>query len=61
MFTDFMNSYKELFNIIFTFVIPFVKLFAIGMGVWLLIDLQWIVHQIRVNAEGFQNGEGADQ
>lgn len=60
MFTDFMNSYKELFNIIFTFVVPFVKLFAIGTGVCLLIDLQWIVHQIRKNAEGYQNGEGAE-
>ena len=60
MLTDIIARYKELFDIIFIFVLPFVKLFAIGIGVWLLVDLQWIVHQIRKNAEGYQNGEGAD-
>lgn len=54
---EFIDAYRSLFDIIFTFVIPFVKLYAIAMGIWLLIDIQWIVHQIRSNAEGYQNGD----
>ena len=54
---DFMDSYVELFNTIFTFVIPCAKLLAIWVGVNLLIDLQWIVHQIRRNAEGYNNDD----
>lgn len=54
---DFMDSYVELFDIVFTFVIPLAKLLAIGVGVDLLIDLRWIVHQIRRNAEGYNNGD----
>ena len=59
-FKEFMDSYRELFNIIITFVIPFVKLFAVGVGISLLVDLQWIVHQIRKNAEGYNNDKGAE-
>lgn len=52
---DFIIAYKSLFDIIFTFVLPFVALYAIGLGIWVLVDLQWIVHQVRINAEKFQN------
>lgn len=52
---DFILAYRSLFDIIFTFVLPFVALYAIAMGIWVLVDLQWIIHQIRINAEKYQN------
>lgn len=56
-FIEFMESYTTLFNIIFAFVIPIAKLYAIGVGIWLLVDVQWIIHQVKTNAEGYQNGD----
>ena len=54
---DFTQKYTELFNIIFTYATPFFKLafmiFGAIYGIGLLIDLAWIVHQIRKNAEAF--------
>ena len=54
---DFAQKYTELFNIIFTYATPFFKLafliFAALSGISALIDIAWIVHQIRRNAEEF--------
>lgn len=54
---EFAQKYTELFNIIFTYATPFFKLafmiFGAIYGIELLIDLAWIVHQIRKNAEAF--------
>ena len=53
--TDFAQKYTELFNIIFTYATPFFKLafmiFGAVYGISALIDIAWIVHQIRKNAE----------
>ena len=55
--SEFAQKYTELFNIIFTYATPFFKLafmiFGAIYGIELLIDLAWIVHQIRKNAEEF--------
>ena len=55
--TDFAQKYTELFNIIFTYATPFFKLafmiFGAVYGISTLIDITWIVHQIRKNAEEF--------
>ena len=54
---EFAQKYTELFNIIFTYATPFFKLafmiFGAIYGIELLIDLAWIVQQIRKNAEAF--------
>ena len=50
---DVLIRYSELFNIIFTFVVPVAKLAAIICGVLLIEDLRWIAHQIRKNASGY--------
>ena len=54
---DFAQKYTELFNIIFTYATPFFKLafmiFGAVYGISALIDIAWIVHQIRMNAEEF--------
>ena len=54
---EFAQKYTELFNIIFAYATPFFKLafmiFGAIYGIELLIDLAWIVHQIRKNAEAF--------
>ena len=55
--TDFAQKYTELFNIIFTYATPLFKLafmiFGAVYGISALIDIAWIVHQIRKNAEEF--------
>ena len=54
---DFAQKYTELFNIIFTYATPFFKLafmiFGAVYGISTLIDIAWIVHQARRNAEEF--------
>ena len=55
--SEFAKKYTELFDLIFTYATPFFKLafmiFGAIYGIELLIDLAWIVHQIRKNAEEF--------
>ena len=57
--SEFAQKYTELFNIIFTYATPFFKLafmiFGAIYGIELLIDLAWIVHQIRKNAEALND------
>lgn len=55
--SEFAQKYTKLFDLIFTYATPFFKLafmiFGAIYGIELLIDLAWIVHQIRKNAEEF--------
>ena len=57
--SEFAQKYTKLFDLIFTYATPFFKLafmiFGAIYGIELLIDLAWIVHQIRKNAETFND------
>ena len=57
--SEFTQKYTKLFDLIFTYATPFFKLafmiFGAIYGIELLIDLAWIVHQIRKNAEAFND------
>ena len=57
--SEFAQKYTKLFDLIFTYATPFFKLafmiFGAIYGIELLIDLAWIVHQMRQKAEAFDD------
>jgi hypothetical protein len=61
---DVIERYTDIFNIIFSYVIPFVKLYLIIYipiyGVRILRDLSWLIHEIRWNAEHYRDNKGDD-
>jgi hypothetical protein len=58
---DVIQRYTEILNILLAYVAPFAKLTAIIFGtiygINLLMDIAWIVHQIRKNAENYLNSK----
>lgn len=55
-FMSVVEHYTELFNIIFAFIDPIAKLTGIFLGLGIGYDGWWIIHQIRKNAQSFEEG-----
>ena len=55
-FAEIIECYTELFDIIFTFANPIVKLTASILGLGIGYDAWWIVHQVRKNAQSYEDG-----
>lgn len=55
-FAAIVEHYTELFDIIFTFTDPIVKLTATILGLGIGYDVWWIVHQVRKNAQSYEDG-----
>jgi 4-hydroxybenzoate polyprenyltransferase len=55
----FTERYIAAFELVFTYVTPLIKLFVLIYGAIyglnLLVDLAWIIHQIRKNAEDYED------
>lgn len=56
VFASIVEHYTELFSIIFTFVDPLAKLTGMILGIGVGYDAWWIVHQIRKNAQSYEEG-----
>jgi hypothetical protein len=64
---DVIQRYTEILDIIFSYLIPLVKLYVIICvslnGVSIIKDLAWLIHEIRCNAEFYaeNNSKGDDK
>ena len=55
-FAAIVEHYTELFTIVFAFLDPIIKLTGTILGSGIGYDAWWIVHQVRKNAQSYENG-----